>query len=174
MNLNMNQDEKYEGLEGLGSSGGLEGRQDEGWETKATENMAGWKRALADYDNLKKDLSRERSDIRRMAVESAVEGFMPVLEHFDAAVQFVPEFQGKEKNWAQGVLHIRRELEDALKSLGVESFGEVGESFDPLKHEAVGDRAEEGKETGSIVEVASRGWKITDRILRPARVIVSK
>lgn len=170
MNRNMSEENFEEADKALG----VRPQEADEWEMKAAENMAGWKRALADYDNLKKDLSRERSDIRRMAVESAVEGFMPVLEHFDAAVQFVPEFQGKEKNWAQGVLHIRRELEDALKSLGVESFGEVGEAFDPLKHEAVGDRAEEGKREGSIVEVVSRGWKISDRILRPARVIVTK
>lgn len=141
---------------------------------KAAEYLAGWKRALADYDNLKKDLARERNELRRSAIEGAAESFLPVLEHFDAAVRFVPEFEGKEKNWAQGVLHIRRELEEAMKSLGVEPFGQVGEPFDPAKHEASGERVEEGKAPNTIVEVLRQGWKMGERVIRPAKVIISE
>jgi len=143
-------------------------------EAKCAEYLAGWKRALADYDNLKKDLSRERNDMRREAMEAAAEEFLPALEHFDAALRFTPEVDAKAKGWLQGILHIRRELEDAMKSLGVEPFGAVGEPFDPSKHEASGERSEEGKEPNTIAEVLRQGWKMGDRVIRPAHVIINQ
>lgn len=139
-------------------------------EDKAQEYLIGWKRALADYDNLKKDLARERTDARRYAMESAAEAFLPVIEHFEAAVKFTPELEGNAKAWLSGVLHIQRELEEAMKSLGLESFGEVGEPFDPMKHESVGTK--EGGTPDTIAEVVRRGWKMGDRVVRPANVMV--
>lgn len=140
---------------------------------KAEEYLAGWKRALADYDNVKKDMARERGEMRRDAIENAAEAFLPALEHFDAAVRFTPEVDDKAKGWLQGILHIRRELEEAMRQLGVEPFGEVGEPFDPMKHESAGSRAEEGKAANVILEVLRKGWKMSDRLIRPASVIVN-
>ena len=142
-------------------------------EAKCLEYLSGWKRALADYDNLKKDLSRERGEMRRDAMEAAAEEFIPALEHFDAAVRFTPEVDDKAKGWLSGILHIRRELEEAMKTLGAEPIGAVGETFDPTKHESSGSRTEDGKPEGIILEVLRRGWKIGDRIIRPASVIVN-
>lgn len=139
---------------------------------KCEEYLQGWKRALADYDNVKKDMARERSEMRRDAVESAAEAFLPVLEHFDAAVRFTPDVDDKAKGWLQGILHIRRELEEAMKQLGVEPFGDVGEAFDPMKHESAGSRTEEGT-PNVILEVLRKGWKIGERVIRPASVIVN-
>jgi molecular chaperone GrpE len=150
------------------------------------EYLAGWKRALADYDNLKKDLARERTYMRAHALERATHGFLPVLDHFDAAVKFQPKadppladvpggLDQKTKQWLSGVLHVRKELEDALKELGLQPFGEVGDAFDPNLHEAASERHEheEGKPDHVILEVVSRGWRIGDRIIRPAKVIIN-
>lgn len=142
-------------------------------EAKCAEYLAGWKRALADYDNLKKELSRERAEMRRDAMEAAAEEFLPALEHFDAALRFTPEVDQKAQGWLQGILHIRRELEDAMKSLGVEPFGAVGDTFDPSKHESSGERSEEGKAPNTIAEVLRQGWKMGERVIRPAHVIVN-
>ena len=163
MKSDMSEEEKKE-LEELGGLEELKGKCD--------EYLAGWKRALADYDNLKKDLSRERGEMRRDAMEAAAEEFIPALEHFDAAVRFTPEVDDKAKGWLNGILHIRRELEEAMKTLGAEPFGAVGETFDPTKHESAGSRTGEGGKEGEVAEVLRRGWKIGEHVIRPASVIV--
>ncbi len=139
------------------------------------EYLAGWKRALADYDNLKKDLARERTHMRVHALERAAHGMLPVLDHFDAAVRFAPDgHDPKMKQWLSGVLHVRKELEDALKDLGLKPFGEVGDIFDPNLHEAASERHEEGKSDHVVLEIVSRGWKLGEKIVRPAKVIINK
>lgn len=136
-------------------------------QTKCDEYLAGWKRALADYDNLKKDLGRERSEMRASAVADAAMRVVPVLDNFDAAVKFVPpEVDDKLRNWLDGILFIRTQLENALRDMGVEPFGAVGEPFDANRHDAVGGEGE------TIAEVVARGWKLGDRVVRPAKVTV--
>jgi molecular chaperone GrpE len=136
-------------------------------QSKCDEYLTGWKRALADYDNLKKDLGRERGEMRLSALADAAMRMIPVLDNFDAATRFVPaEIDDKLKNWLNGILFIRAQLEGALKDMGVEPFGAVGEAFDANRHEAVGG------EGATVSEVVARGWKIGERIVRPAKVIV--
>ena len=108
------------------------------------------------------------------AVERSVLAILPVLDNFDAALKFAPtEVDPKTKQWLQGVLHVRTQLEDALKELGLDPFGEVGEAFDPLRHEAGAERSEEGKPPNSVLEVVRRGWRLGDRVIRPAKVIIN-
>ena len=158
--------------------------------------MAGWKRALADYDNLKKDLSRERTEMRKDAVLDAAHAFIAVLDNFDQAVKFTPEiptsYQPQAtslRSWLAGILHIRTQLETSLRDLGLEPFGAIGEAFDPNLHEIVASSPDvilsvsEGSRDSSpsaqndmeeqVKEVIHRGWKIGERIVRPAKVIVS-
>ncbi len=120
-------------------------------EQKCDEAVAGWKRALADYDNLKKDLSKERAEMIKHAAWRAAQAFLPVLDNFDAALKFQPEADPpladtpawqKLQGWLQGILFIRAQLEKALEDLGLEPFGAVGDAFDPNMHEAVDSRAE--------------------------------
>ncbi|MBI2551556.1 nucleotide exchange factor GrpE [Candidatus Uhrbacteria bacterium] len=142
---------------------------------KCEEYKAGWKRALADYDNLRKDLARERMVIREQTTSRLCESFLSVLEHFDQALSHQPkDMPAVASGWAQGVLHVRIELENALRELGVEPFGTVGEAFDPRRHEAVSERVEGEKENNTVIEVIGRGFALGERVLRPARVIVSK
>lgn len=154
------------------------------FKVKYDEATLGWKRALADYDNLKKDLSRERGEMRRDAAARAAESFLGVLDNFDAAVKFTPEnVDPKLQGWLSGILFIRTQLETALRDLGLEPFGAVGDSFNANLHEAVTERElpltkrETLQPEGVapvILEVIRRGWKIGDRIVRGASVVVSK
>ncbi|GEM_PF-1015114 len=182
--------------------------------------MLGWKRALADYDNLKKDLSKERVEMRRDATIRAAQSFLAVLDNFDAAVKFQPDISalsraergtsedpsplaqentGAERgtsgdpwsdadlgkrmaSWLSGILFIRTQLETALRDLGLEPFGNVGDAFDANLHEAVDSRHCEEPQamkqspdsSGTILEVVRRGWKMGDKVVRSASVIVSK
>lgn len=148
-------------------------------EAQCEEYLAGWKRALADYDNLKRDLARERDDIRRYAIERAAEGFLGVLEHFDQAMRYEPDFSSCDEamkkqltSWLAGITHIRTAMVEELKTLGLEPVEpEVGSTFDPGTQESVGSR-EDGV-SDRVLEVVSRGWQMGGKILRPPRVIIS-
>ena len=151
-------------------------------ETKREEYLAGWKRALADYDNLKRDLSRERDDIRRYATMRATEGFLGVLEHFDQAMKHEPDLSSCDDatkkqlaSWLSGVTHIRTAMAEELKLFGLEPLEpEVGSAYEPKTQESVGSRKEENSPPDIVLEVVSRGWKLGEKILRPARVVISE
>jgi molecular chaperone GrpE len=142
-------------------------------EDKAAEYLAGWKRALADYDNLKKEQGRERVEMRAAATADAASRIIPVVDNFDTAVKFVPEgIDAKLKNWLMGILFVQTQLDEVLLQMGVEPFGEVGEPFDANLHDAVGERADEKVAANAIVEVVARGWKLGPKVIRPAKVII--
>lgn len=151
-------------------------------ETKCEEYLAGWKRALADYDNLKRDLGKERDEIRGHAIGRAAEGFLGVLEHFDEAMKHEPDLSScnevtrKQLSlWLSGVTHIRTAMVEELKTLGLEPVEpEVGTVFDPKLQESVGSRKEEDSPPDLVLEVMARGWKRGEKILHPPRVIISE
>lgn len=167
------QNEQTEGYCGGGCCGG--GCEEKESCKQCDQYLQGWQRALADYDNLKKELSREREGMRRAAKEDAAESLIPILDHFDQAIKYKPEGLDKNaENWLVGMLHVRNQLEQVLRELGVEPFGDVGEVFDPNKHEAVEEKEDGISDNQTILEVSLRGWKMGDRIIRPAKVIVNK
>ncbi len=138
------------------------------------EALTGWKRALADYDNLKKDLVREKDQMRKHEREDLVQQIIPVLDNFDQALKFQPKGLSNEmKNWLQGIMHIRTQIEDVLKGIGVTTFGQEGEVFDPNKHEANSEETDKTKEDQIILKVNKRGWVLGEKIIRPANVTVN-
>ncbi len=133
----------------------------------------GWQRALADYDNLQKNMTRERMGMREGVRESFVQSLLPVVDNFDQAVKFAPaDIPENLKAWMQGVMYVQQQFTDAFKELGAESYGEVGDMFDPHLHSAAGEKTEEEKTPGEILEVLQRGWKVGNRAVRPANVII--
>ena len=141
---------------------------------KCDEYLAGWKRALADYDNLQKDLSRERTDLRARLKEDVGRQLIDVLDNFDQATKYKPPGVSKEVEvWLMGLLLVKNQLEAMMRDLGLEPYGNVGELFDAHLHDAAGERTQEGKADHEILEVLARGWKLGDRVVRPTRVIVN-
>ncbi|MBI4714131.1 nucleotide exchange factor GrpE [Candidatus Uhrbacteria bacterium] len=144
-------------------------------EEKCEEYLNGWKRALADYDNLKKELAGERVQMKNLAIEQMSLSILPVLDNFDQALRFKPVgLDDKSEKWLQGILHVRTQLENMLQEIGLEPFGKEGELFDPHLHDAIAQKESKEKESGTILEVQKRGWKHGERLIRPAIVIVSK
>lgn len=142
---------------------------------KMDEYKIGWQRALADYDNLKKDLLKEKEGMRRIVKEDVSESIIPILDHFDQALKFKPAgLDATAENWVTGMMHVRNQLESVLLGLGVESFGVIGDVFDSNKHESVGEREDADAAEQTVVEVSQRGWKLGERVIRPALVIVKK
>ena len=138
------------------------------------DSIAGWRRALADYDNLKKDLGKEKDLMRRSVKASCADELIPVLDNLDQALRYQPEgLDDKTKSWLQGVMHVRAQIESVLNGMGAEAFGKVGDVFDPHQHDAVKDLSPDGTEgTSTIVDIVQRGWKMGEQMIRPAKVIV--
>lgn len=135
------------------------------------EYLAGWKRAKADFANYKKEESERRQEWIDFASERLALNILPVLDSLERADKEMPE--GKKENpEVQGVLQIIAQLREILKNQGVESFETVGKKFDPEFHEAV--QEVQGEESGVVTEEVERGYTIRGKLLRPARVKVTK
>ena len=146
-------------------------------EEKCNDYLSGWKQALADYDNLKKDLEKEREHFRLLTKERVASELLPVLDNFFEAKKYTPEVEidGEAKvkieNWLQGIEFIYTQLTKVLEGIGVEEINTSG-VFDAEIHDCAGERSEDGKNDGEILEVIQKGWKIGDRLIRPAKVII--
>lgn len=129
--------------------------------------------ALADAENTRKRLAREKEEFRRYAGESVISDILPALDNLDLALAYAPD--AKEcRNFVVGVDMTRKLLLDALSRHGLEQVGELGEQFDPANHEAVGLEPHAEYANGQICGLMNKGYKLKDRLLRPARVMVCK
>ena len=150
-------------------------------EAKCDEYLSGWKRALADYENLKKQSAQMRDEDRRRVRMSVAEDLLPVIDNFGYVTKHAPSLEGvnddfkkKFDTWFQGIGHIDRQFTEALKGLGVEAIESVGKPFDPKLHEAGGSKKDETKADGEVLEEVIKGWKIGEIVIRPAKVIVNE
>lgn len=144
------------------------------------EYLSGWKRAQADYQNLKKESEREKMEFAKYANERLLSDLLPALDQFALALRFVPdtstlpeEEKKKWSNWLVGINAVATLWEQAAKSAGLERIPSEG-AFDPTKHEAVGEESVEGNESGSIIRVMEDGWTLNGKVLRPSKLIISK
>lgn len=152
-------------------------------EEKCAELEANWKRALADYQNLQKEVARERVEMGAYAMLRAVERFLPIFDNFNVAMSHMPKSDDKAVvNWAVGIGFIQKQIEDALRDLGLIKIATVGEKFDASRHEAVGEvegTVSDGEQglsptPGTILREVQAGYEINGKTVRPAKVIVSK
>lgn len=144
------------------------------------EYMAGWKRAQADYQNLKREVDRERSEMSKYANERLLSDILPAIDQFGIALRFLPNTanlpEGERKvweNWLVGIKAVQSLWDQVAKDVGLERIPVDG-AFDPSLHDAAGEEEAEGKASGSIVKVMQDGWRLHGKVLRPARVIVAK
>ena len=129
--------------------------------------------ALADLDNARKRLAREKEEFLKYAGESVIADILPALDNLDLALAYAP--QDKEaRNFVIGVDMTRKLLLDALAKHGLEQVGELGETFDPARHEAVEMEAHPEYQSGQVCSLMNKGYRLKDRLIRPARVKVCK
>jgi molecular chaperone GrpE len=140
---------------------------------QADENLDGWQRARAEFANFKKRIEREKWEERaRLKGEIACK-YLSVLDDIERALKDVPE-NPEVESWAEGIDLIYRKMQSILESEGVELISTQGEVFDPNFHEAIAQDESDDHEEGEILEVLQQGYKIGDRVLRPAVVRVAK
>ncbi|MEK7680809.1 MAG: nucleotide exchange factor GrpE [Patescibacteria group bacterium] len=142
-------------------------------QVECEEYKTGWKRALADYQNLQKEVDARRAEWAMLSAKQILEDFIPVYENFKKAFGIiVKEDEDKWKNWKQGIEYIMKQFGDVLKVHKVEEIKTVGEKFDPHFHEAIGQ--EEGGESGAILREVDGGYKMGDNVIKVAKVIIAK
>lgn len=131
-------------------------------------------RTMAESENRQKRLVREQSDVIRHAVADVVLQFLGPLDQMENALQFVGDGSEELQNWARGFEMILSHFKEALAENGIIAFDSHGEPFDPHKHEAVEMVETEEHPEGMVVEELHRGYEMEGRVLRPARVKVTK
>jgi molecular chaperone GrpE len=146
---------------------------------KADENWDRLLRTTADFDNFKKRAAREKQDAARYANEALLTKLIPVLDTFDmaltAAAQSAQSAKGNGLQSLQaGVSMIFQQFKNVLVESGLEEVDAAGKPFDPNLHEAVSQQETTEVPEGHVVQQLRKGYKLRDRLLRPATVIVAK
>jgi molecular chaperone GrpE len=141
--------------------------------SKAEEYLDGWQRARAEFANFKKRVQKEREASRSFITAEILSKYLTVVDDFERALNDRPEDEASEA-WAEGVDMIYRKLKNILEAEGVEEISAEGEQFDPNFHEAISFAESDDHSEGEIVEVIQPGYKIKERIIRPAVVLVAK
>jgi len=140
-------------------------------EEQAKEFEKKWKRALADLENYRRQVERDRVELIKFANENTIITLLPVLDNFKRAAEHLPpEFT--ENEWAKGINAIEKQFEQVLESLGLQKItAEIGKDCNPIQHEmiAIGD----GK-SGKILEVLEDGYELAGKVLRAVKVRVGK
>ncbi len=126
-------------------------------------------RTLADFDNFRKRNERERDEIRRYAATEAIREFVGVVDNLERAVQA----GGSADDLKRGVELIARQMQEALRRVGVQEVVSEGAPFDPAVHEAVSREESAGVTSPTVVAALQRGYMLHDRLLRPAMVRVA-
>ena len=128
-------------------------------------------RLTADYDNYRKRAQREKEDVRQFSNQDLLEKLLPVLDNFEMAITAVKEADPSIKD---GVQMIYDQLFAVLKDSGMEPIDAMGEAFDPNLHEALSQEETADVNEGTVVQQVQRGYKLNERLVRPARVVVAK
>ncbi|MFM2083174.1 MAG: nucleotide exchange factor GrpE [Verrucomicrobiota bacterium] len=142
---------------------------------KATEHWNNYVRAVADLDNFKKRAARERSDAILYANQSLLQKLLPVLDNFEMAqAAAASTTDASAQSLQSGVAMILTQLKTALAEAGLEEIEAQGKPFDPNFHEAISEQESTAVPDHHVLQQLRRGYKLRDRLLRPATVIVAK
>lgn len=142
------------------------------YEAKAAEYLEGWQRALAELSNYKKRTERDRALWQETITGDLILDLLPVLDDFDRALESLPT-DGEQSEWANGIVLIHRKLRSLFEKLGVQEIAVESQQFDPTLHEAVTHEASDTIESGHIIGVVRKGYRLGERVVRPALVRVA-
>jgi len=135
---------------------------------KVETNLAGWQRAQADFVNYKRRTEQEKEEISKFANATLILNLLPILDDLERAFTSIPHNLAK-LSWVDGIKLIERKLQATIEIQGLSPIKALGEPFDPNLHEAA--MHGKGKE-GTVIEELQKGYKLHDRVIRPAMVIV--
>ena len=142
-------------------------------EQEAADNKAGWQRAAADFANYRRRTEQEREQTLGLANELLLRKLLAVVDDFDRALAAMPR-ELAHLGWIEGIVVIDRKLRALIESEGLTPIEAVGKPFDPREHEAVVHEETTSVPDGTVISELQRGYRIRDRVLRPALVTVAK
>ncbi len=135
-------------------------------------------RMAAEFENYKKRAEREQQNSVRFATEGLLRDLLPVLDNLEQALLAAVAGQKPEDKSYEtvitGLKMVLKHFQDTLARFGIQSFSALGLTFDPLKHEAVMERENTNVASGQVLEEFQKGYMLHERLVRPARVVVSK
>jgi molecular chaperone GrpE len=139
-------------------------------EAKSAENLDGWQRAVAEFQNFKKRLERDRETDQATMKADLIRKVLPILDDLERALQSRPS----DDAWFNGIELIQRKLQSILEAEGVKRMEAEGAAFDPNFHEAISQEPVDGAESGRVVAVVQNGYMLGERVIRPAQVKVAE
>ncbi|MBE2939446.1 nucleotide exchange factor GrpE [Anoxybacillus flavithermus] len=142
-------------------------------EAKLAETENRFLRLHADFDNYRRRVRLDMEAAEKYRAQSLVSDLLPILDNFERALQVQVEDE-KAKSLLQGMEMVYRSLIEALKKEGVEAIESVGKPFDPHVHQAVMQVDDQNYEPNTVVEEFQKGYKLKDRVIRPAMVKVNQ
>jgi molecular chaperone GrpE len=129
---------------------------------------------LADWENSRKRMQKERQELTKFAMDNVILDLLKPLDQFERAMGFTQNMSEEVRNWAVGFQMILAQFKEALESHNIKAFHAMEETFDPHRHEAVEAVESAEHPEGTIVEVYTNGYQMGDRVIRAARVKVTK
>jgi len=141
---------------------------------EAAEAKEKYLRTYADFDNYRKRMQRELGDFRKYANEQLAVELLTVVDHLGLALKHANEGGEPVQGLQQGVELVYKQLRDALEKFGIKQFSAEGEPFDPAKHDAVMQVEKKDVPANTVVQVFQDGYLYHDKVLRHAKVGVSK
>ncbi|AKJ65404.1 nucleotide exchange factor GrpE [Kiritimatiella glycovorans] len=144
-----------------------------GAQQKEAEEMRDrYLRLQADFENFRKRTNRERGEMVRRANEDLLGELLPVLDHFEIGLKTARDHQSDEAV-VEGFQLVYDQFQQTLRKFGVEPVDAEGEKFDPGVHEAMSHLPSPDHEEGQVTHQVRRGYRLADRVIRPAQVVVS-
>ncbi len=133
------------------------------------------KRTRADFENYRKRMAAEAQAAAARGKAELAQGLIGVIDNLERALEAAGiDSAEPEEPLAQGILLTYRELKGVLERTGIEALDPKGEKFDPAWHEALSTQPANGMESGTVLEVMQKGYRLDDQLIRPARVVVSE
>jgi len=139
---------------------------------QVAENLAGWQKALADYQNLQKEHEKKLTNLKTFLSLDIVSQLLPIFDNYKIALNHIPEAD-KKQAWAIGLEHTFKLWESFLNEQGVKEIMALGKKFDPEYHESISQVEDENIADQEIVEVKQIGYSYQDQVLRPTKVIIN-
>jgi molecular chaperone GrpE len=141
---------------------------------KCEEYLNGWKRERADFINFKKDEMERIGQLAKYANEEIILKILPILDNIYLAESHVPE-ELKNHKWIEGFNQIKNQLKDFLQKEGIDPIDSVGKQFDPNTMESIGEISNsQFPIPNTVVEETQRGYTMHGKLIRPAKVKISK
>ena len=149
-----------------------EEKAEEKTEEKADDGNEKYVRLMAEFQNYKKRVAKEKNDIREYAPEKLVMELLPVLDNFERALAASAE--DDPAGYAKGMELIFTQMVTELQKSGLTEVEAEGQDFDPTKHNAVMTEENEELESGKVSKVLQKGYALNDKVIRPSMVAVTK